>query len=211
MRAAYRDCEAILFDLDGVLVDSAASVRRQWDAWAARHGVDPAALHAAMHGRRSVDLVALVAPRLDAAAEARAVDEAQAADPAVRAIEGAAELLAALPPARWAIVTSGSRRLALARLRFAGLPRPRVLVCAEDVPRGKPDPAGYLAAAAALNRAPRACLVVEDAPAGVHAGVAAGMRVVALTTSHPADELLAAGAAVALPSLAGQTAYRFLS
>ena len=196
-------CEALLFDLDGVLVDSGASVERHWAAWGARRGIALETIRPVMHGRRTVDTLALVAPELDAAAEALEIDGGQARDgEGVRAIDGAPELLAALPPERWGVVTSGPRMLAVARLGFAGLPSPRVLVTGDEVEHGKPDPAGYLLGARRLGVDPAACAIVEDAPAGVAAGRAAGMRAIGQLTSHAAHELRAAGAELLLESLA---------
>jgi mannitol-1-/sugar-/sorbitol-6-phosphatase len=183
-------CHAVLFDLDGVLVDSRASVERQWGRWAAEHGVDPDRIWAVMHGVRSSEVVALVAPGLDAEAEGALLDAVQAADPdGVVAVDGAATLLAALP--RWTVVTSGRRELAEARLGFAGLPAPASMVCAEDVSEGKPSPEGYLLAASRLGVAPPECVVLEDAPAGVEAAQAARMRVVGVATTHEASDLAA--------------------
>jgi sugar-phosphatase len=191
---------ALLFDLDGVLVDSRASVDRHWAEWTARHGIDLEAVRAIMHGRRSVDIVSAVAPGLDARREAEVVNAAQARDEDVTAIDGAATLLRGLPPERWAVVTSGPRSLALARLRFAGLPIPPRIVTAEDVRRGKPDPTCYLQGARAVGVSPTDCVAVEDAPAGIRAARDAGMGVIGVATTHPARDLADADAIV--PSLA---------
>jgi sugar-phosphatase len=194
-------CHALLFDLDGVLVDSLPSVERSWRAWAARHGIDAEALLPTVHGRRAIDTIRATAPELDAEAELAALVASEATDTAdVTALPGAAELISALPPRQWAVVTSGAPPVALARLRSAGLPVPPVLITATDVGRGKPDPEGYLTAAVRLGIAPGECVVVEDAPAGVAAARAGRMRVVALTTTMPADALR--GADVIVPSLA---------
>jgi sugar-phosphatase len=183
-------CRAILFDLDGVLADSRVSVERQWSLWAERHGLDLARILAIAHGRRSEDVIGAVAPALDAEAEAQLVNDAETRDlEAVVAVAGARELVRQLPPERWAIVTSGNRSLAEARLRHIGVPIPACLITADDVSIGKPDPAGYLAAAACLRVAPRDCVVIEDAPSGIEAARAAGMSVIAVTTTFPADEL----------------------
>jgi sugar-phosphatase len=187
----------ILFDLDGVLVDSTTPVRRSWRAWAAAHDLPAEAVEAATHGRRTVDTVRQLAPRLDAARVAAELEAAQAADLAgVVATAGAGELLAGLRPGEWAVVTSGSRPLALARLGAAGLPEPDLLVTGDDVRAGKPDPEGYLRAAAAAGREPASCLVVEDAPTGVAAARAAGMPVIAVAAdpADPADPAGLAGA-----------------
>jgi HAD superfamily hydrolase (TIGR01509 family) len=184
---------AILSDLDGVLVDSSGSTSRSWRRFAAAHDLDPEAVLAATHGRRSADSIRTIAPELDAAAEAAEVERRQIEDcDDVEALPGARQLMETIPARRFAIVTSCPRPLALARLRAAGLPVPDVMVTAEQVEAGKPDPAGYLRAAADLAVPPAYCVVLEDAPAGVAAGVAAGMTVVAVTTTHAAPELSAA-------------------
>ena len=186
-------CAAILFDLDGVLVDSTASVERHWRAWADRHGLDIGRILEIAHGRRTVETMRLVAPGLAAEGEARALDREQADDTAgVAALPGAAALLAVLPPERWTIVTSGPLILAVARLQAACLPRPSTLVTADDVRNGKPDPEGYLKAATALGVAPRACAVVEDAPPGIAAARAARMTAIAVRTTHDPAALRAA-------------------
>ena len=184
---------AVLFDLDGVLVDSRATVEEAWGRFAARHGLDPEHVIANCHGRRTVDLIRLVAPHLDADGEAFLIEqeEVSSAGP-IRALPGARELLETVPADRFAIVTSGSRPLAVARLRAAGLPVPAVLVTAEDVERGKPDPAGYLSAAAQLGVEPARSLVVEDSPAGVDAGLSARMNVIAVLTTNDESALRAA-------------------
>jgi mannitol-1-/sugar-/sorbitol-6-phosphatase len=182
--------QAILFDLDGVLVDSIAAVERAWLRWAERQGVDPALVLETVHEGPARDNVAKLAPGLDAQAEADAIDGAQAEDTeGVVALPGAAELTAALPPGRWAVVTSANTRLALCRLQAAAIPQPRVLVTIEAVERGKPAPDGYLAAASALGFPPEECLVVENAPSGVESGRAAGATVLALITSHSRQRL----------------------
>lgn len=183
---------AICFDMDGTLVDSTAVVERNWRRFADRHGLDAESLLGRVHGIRSSDAIAIVAPWLDARAEAARLDADEADDVAgLREVPGARRLLASLPDDAWAVVTSAGRRLAAARLTAAGLPLPGVLVGGEDTPAGKPDPGGYLAAAGRLGVAPADCLVVEDVPAGVAAGRAAGMLVVGITTTHPAAALAA--------------------
>jgi mannitol-1-/sugar-/sorbitol-6-phosphatase len=158
-------CAAVLLDLDGVLVDSTRAVQAVWHAWAERHGVPYAQLRARMHGRRTVDLVAELAPQLDAAGEGAAIDgrQARAAAELDRALPGADALLRALPSGRWAVVTSGPRLLADARLRAAGLPLPAAMVCGDDVAEGKPSPRPYLLGAERLGVAPAACVGIEDA------------------------------------------------
>ena len=183
-------CDALLFDLDGVLVDSTACIERTWRRWAAAHALDADAVVRTAHGRRAIETVRLAAPRLDAAAEVAVLvgHEASETD-GVLEVPGAAALLAALPPGRWAVVTSGVRAVAEHRLRHVGLPAPPVMVCADEVTHGKPHPEGYLAAAARLGVAPARCLVVEDAPAGLEAARAAGMRALAVATTHAPDDL----------------------
>jgi sugar-phosphatase len=193
-------CRAVLFDLDGVLVESRDSVERQWMLWAEQHGVNMDDIRARMHGVRGAEVVAAVAPGLDAEAEAALIDRAQAVDlDGVVALEGAAALVGAVPV--WTVVTSGRRELASARLTHAGIRVPDSIVCAEDVSRGKPDPEGYLLAASRLGVAPAECVVIEDAPPGVAAARAAGSRVVGVTTTHSAGELQ--GADVITASLKG--------
>jgi sugar-phosphatase len=181
----------LLSDLDGVLVDSAPAIARVYRDWARRHGLDGDVVVATAQGRPAREVVAVCAPALDAAAESALIEAAHEADQdGVVAIAGAAELLATTPPERLAVVTSCSTALARSRFRAARLPQPCVCITADQVTRGKPDPEGYLRAAAALGAAdPRACVVLEDAPAGVAAGLAAGMNVIAVLTSHDADEL----------------------
>lgn len=180
---------AYLVDLDGVLVDSLGAAIRSWTWWASLHGLDPGPFIRA-HGRPSREAIAELAPQLDADAEAALVEEREIGDTDVVALPGASGILAAARPV--AIVTSGGRRLAEARLRAAGLQRPKVLVSVDSISRGKPDPEPYLYAAQRLKIAPSRCTVFEDAPAGVAAGRAAGMRVVALTTTVGAEELAGA-------------------
>jgi sugar-phosphatase len=177
-----RGVEAVLFDMDGTLVDSDAAVERAWRTWAGEHGVDPSAALAIAHGRPAEQTVRALLPEADdqtvAAAAARqlALQYDDLAD--VVAAAGATGLLARVV-VPWAVVTSADRRLARARLRAAGL-RPPLLVTAEDVKAGKPDPEGYLLAAARLGADARRCLVVEDSEVGIQAGRAAGALVAAL-------------------------------
>lgn len=186
------ECEA-LFDLDGVLVDSGASTERAWRLWVDKHELNAEEILKIAHGRRTVETVQLVAPHLSAEDEAAILEDIEVEDIAgIGAIPGAAELLRALPAERWAVVTSGTRKLATTRLRQMSLPMPRVLVSAEDVANGKPEPECYLKAAQLLDVTPEDCLVIEDAPAGIDAAHAAGMRVIALTTTHSAEDISAA-------------------
>lgn len=197
-------CGGVLFDLDGVLVLSGPSVERIWLRWGEERGLDPGRVRSVMHGRRSVDAIRALDAGLDAEAESVAIDRLQAGDGAgVRGVEGAAELVGALPPDRFAVVTSARRELAEARLRQGAVPQPPLIVTGEAVEAGKPDPEGFLRGAALLGRAPEQCLVFEDAPSGVAAARAAGMRAVALTTTHSPAEL--GGALFSVASFAGVT------
>jgi len=175
-------CRGLLFDADGVLVDSDVAVALSWTRWARKWGLDPDSVVPIVHGRRTVETVALLvdeASRADALAD---IDRYEVEDAVgTKAVPGAAELLGSLPEGVWAVVTSGRRELAAARLVAAGLPVPSVLVTAEDVPRGKPDPAGYRKGAAALGLAAADCAVLEDSPPGIAAGVAAGAVVVGVS------------------------------
>ena len=187
------DADALLFDLDGVLVDSTANVERHWRDWATSNGLDAERILSVVHGRRAIDSIREQAPHLDAERELATLVEAEMRDTAgILVFDGAATLLASIPRGRWAIVTSGTHGVASARLRTAGLPIPDVLITADRVSRGKPDPEGYLAAARALGLTASGCVVVEDAPAGVEAAQRAGMRCIAITTTHPATELASA-------------------
>lgn len=181
LRAAGQEfrCAGVLFDLDGVLVASQPLIERQLRSWAESHGLDAATVVGLSHGRTDVELIREVAPHLDAEEQAEFMAEREALDTAgLTACRGAAEILALIPPQRWGIVTSGHSSVARARLGAAGLPEPTVLVTAERVRRGKPAPDGYLLGARLLGFEPTNCVVVEDAPAGVRAGRAAGAQVI---------------------------------
>lgn len=194
-------CKALLFDLDGVLVDSTLCVERHWREWADKHKLDMAAILQVHSGRRTEETMRVVAPHLQAETEAAQFAEIEAVDTeGVFEIEGAGELLRALPTGTWAIVTSGPERSSRARLERVGLPIPDVIVTGQDVKNGKPDPEPYRLAAARLGLAPADCIVIEDAPAGIQAGRAAGMRVIAVAFSHQPQDL--AGAEVVAASLA---------
>ncbi|HUF36232.1 MAG TPA: HAD-IA family hydrolase [Gemmatimonadales bacterium] len=186
------ECSAVIFDLDGVLVDSTAFVEQQWRRWASARGLRAEPFLRVCHGRRALETIRLAAPHLDAEAELAAFTPADEAGPVpIGPLAGAARLVGALPPDGWGVATSGTRSAASARLRRAGLPVPPVLVCAEDVVRGKPSPDVYLLAATRLGAPAEECLVLEDAPAGIQAARTAGMMVVGLTTTHPASQLQA--------------------
>lgn len=186
-------CDALIFDLDGVLVDSIQCIENHWRRWAAAHhlAADEILRHA--HGRRSIETIQLMAPHLDAEKEAAQLDTAEAADTdGLAKVKGAAELIASIPAGAWAVATSGSRPLATTRLAFAGLPIPPVLVTAGDVRSGKPHPEAYLRAAERLGMAVSKCVVIEDAPAGIQAARSAGMRVIAVAATHPPAALTGA-------------------
>jgi sugar-phosphatase len=194
-------CDALLFDLDGVLVDSAECVRRICTDWAIARGLQPNEVLRWSQGRRVQDTVRLVAPDLDVDAEVATLIAMEAATTeGLHAVPGTHSLLASLPPNAWAVVTSGARPVATLRLTHVGLPLPQTLVSGDDVERGKPDPEGYLAAAAALGIAPHACVVIEDAPAGLAAASAAGMRSFGIAGTFPASALHEA--TVVVPSFA---------
>jgi sugar-phosphatase len=188
-------CSAILFDLDGVLCDSTKAVDREWREWAARKGIDGDAVMAIAHGVRTIEVIRRVAPHLEAEAEAAAIENHEAQDQrGVVVMPGAADLLKAIPAERWGVVTSGSRLLAQNRLRYCGLPVPKVLVTSDDVTNGKPHPEPYLKGAEGLGFHPADCLVIEDAPAGIHAARAAGMKVIGMVSTYQPERLFEADA-----------------
>ncbi len=184
--------------MDGVLVSSIGSAERSWRKWAALYGVPNAETLEVPHGRRAIDIVRLLRPDMDAQAGLKVITDMEVADVAdLRVLPGVRRLLESLPQERWAIVTSASRRLLLARLTAAGLPVPERIISGEMVERGKPDPEPYRKGAELLGFLPGECVVVEDAPAGVGSGKAAGCRVMAVLGTEPAEELRAADWVVA--------------
>jgi sugar-phosphatase len=190
-------CSAILFDLDGVLVDSTRAVDREWRAWAARKGVDGDAIMAIAHGVRTVEVIRRVAPHLDAELEASLIESEEAEDKeGVVVMPGAVELVQSIPDGRWGVVTSGSRLLASTRLEYCGIPLPRVLITSDDVTHGKPHPEPYLKGAEGLGFGPADCLVIEDAPAGIQSGLSGGMKVVGITSTYAAAKLVHADAVI---------------
>lgn len=194
-------CKAILFDLDGVLVDSAECVERTWRSWSARHGLNADEVIGVAHGRRTIETVRAVAPHLDAPHEVIALEAHEAmTSEGISEVEGARELIDQLPEKRWAIVTSGTRAIASFRLNLVGIPIPRVMVCADEITHGKPHPEGYLTAASRLGFTPLDCVVIEDTPPGIEAAHAGGMRVIAVEATYPREGL--AGADVIVPRLA---------
>ena len=183
-------CDGVIFDLDGVLIDSATVIERHWWKWANKHGIDPAeSLHAIL-GLTTAEGIRLVAPHLDAEAEADEIDRAEAKDTeGVVAYAGVELLLDSIPTGWWGIATSGTRDTAVARIRTAGLKIPEVLISANDVTRGKPEPEPFLLAAQRMKVQPERCVVIEDSAGGLRAGLSAGMTVVAVLSTHTPEEL----------------------
>ncbi|PYX82521.1 MAG: hypothetical protein DMG70_14490 [Acidobacteria bacterium] len=196
-RFGHFPCSAVLFDLDGVLVDSTRSVERQWRRWAEEVKIPLHKVLEIAHGRRTIEVVELLAPHLDAEAEVRKIEEKEAADSdGVKVMPGAAALLAAIPSGRWCVVTSGTKHLAASRLQGARLPVPKILIAADDVKEGKPHPEPYLKGAQGLGANPAECLVIEDAPQGIQSARAAGMKVIGLASTYSASQLAEADAVV---------------
>lgn len=190
--------KALLLDMDGVLIDSTPAVERVWRKWALAHHLDSDVVIEQAHGRRSIETIRALAPHMDAERENLTVEQMEIEDKeGVSALAGASQLLRSLPPERFAVVTSATRPLAIARLGYAALPVPKFMVTADEVTDGKPSPEPYLKGAALLRVAPTECLVFEDTPAGVASARAAGMRVIALTTTYPQRELELADATIA--------------
>jgi mannitol-1-/sugar-/sorbitol-6-phosphatase len=189
------ECEALLFDLDGVLVDSTPAVTRVWKAWALEHGIDSELLVRVAHGRTNLSTIREFLPNGDCEAEARKVEQREIEDvDGVIPLPGALEFLKILPMNRWAVVTSCSRALAEARIRAAGLPLPKHFVTSSEISRSKPDPEPYLLGAKSVGLSAADCVVIEDAPAGIRSGKAAGAQVVAVCTTGQYAELTSAGA-----------------
>lgn len=181
--------EALLLDMDGTLVHSTTEVETVWRLWCQSHRLDPEPVLAMCHGVRSREVIRALAPQLDLAREVALLDELEIQHAGVaEPIAGARTLLGALSPARWVLVTSASQRVARHRLASAGLPLPRLLIGAEDVVRGKPDPEPYLLAARQLGLAPADCLVFEDAPAGICSALQAGCQVVQIGGDKRLDD-----------------------
>jgi sugar-phosphatase len=187
-------CRALLFDLDGVLIDSTPAVARVWSRWAVAHGFEPERVVKMAHGRPSRTTIRDLLPNADVQEEDREVERMEIEDlDGVVVLPGAQQVLERLPADRWTIATSATRALAEVRLRVAGLPIPKTMITSSEVKIGKPDPEPYLKAAAALNYSAMDCVVVEDVPAGICAGKAAGARVIALLTTAARGELESAG------------------
>jgi sugar-phosphatase len=187
------NAKGILFDMDGVLVSSIEAAVRCWRRWAKQYEVPNAEELELPHGVRSIDIVKMLRPDIDPQEGQRAIEDMEVEDVAdLRVLPGVKVLLESLPPERWAIVTSATRRLLLARLTAAGLPVPERIISGDMVKRGKPDPEPYRRGAELLGFRPEECVVVEDAPSGVGAGRAAGWRVLAVLGTHSAAELAGA-------------------
>jgi len=188
-------CAALLFDLDGVLINSTPAVARVWRGWAIEHGFNPDEVVARAHGRPSLTTVREYLPSSDYEAENREVERREIADlEGVVPLPGALDLLASLPADRWTIVTSCTRPLAEVRIQAAGLPLPKKMITSSDITHGKPHPEPYLKGASLLGFPPQDCIVLEDVPAGVRAGKAAGARVIAFKTTVQESGLREAGA-----------------
>ena len=189
--AAEVDAEGVLFDMDGVLVCSTGGDERCWMRWAEHHKTSLDIRRT--HGRRAADTLR---EHLPGAAEdaiqghlAQLDRFAAEEQSGVIRYPGVKELLCSLPPYRWTIVTSASESIMRDRLNAAGIVAPVRVVAGDHVAKGKPDPEGYRRGAALLSRSPGDCVVIEDAPAGVRVGKRAGCRVIAVLSSHPAEEL----------------------
>lgn len=188
-------CAAVLFDMDGVLINSTPAVARVWRRWAIEHGFTPEEVVAHAHGRPSLTTVKDYLPNSDHEAENREVERREIEDlDGVVPLPGALALLASLPADRWTIVTSCTRALAEVRIKAAGLPLPRKLITANDIVHGKPNPDPYLKGASILGFPAADCIVIEDVPAGIRAGKSAGARVIAFTTTTSETILREAGA-----------------
>jgi len=184
------ETKGLLFDMDGVLISSIGSVERCWRRWAKIYDVPGADKYEVPHGMRAIDIVKMLRPDIDAEEGLRVIEDMEVEDTGdLRVLPGVKKLLEELPPERWAIVTSCTRRLLLGRLAAAGLPVPSRIISGDMVERGKPDPEPYRRGAALLGFDPEDCVVVEDAPSGVGAGLAAGCRVLGVLGTHSAEEL----------------------
>ncbi len=196
------ECDALLFDLDGVLLDSTECIRNTWKIWGEQRGIPVEKIMAVAHGRRAVETIRLVAPHLNAEEEVKPLSDWEAVTTeGVYAIEGALPLVSALPLDGWAIVTSGTKGIAVNRLKATGLPVPDIMITADDVVNGKPHPEPYLAASKQMHIPPAKCVVIEDSPAGIEAAHTAGMRAIAVAFTHSRPELVKAEA------IAGQISF----
>src|SRR5215467_7923986 len=191
------DCRGLLFDLDGVLVDSTPAVARVWTIWARKHGFDPEETVRKAHGRPSLATIRELLPNADHEQENALVERMEIEDVSdVVPLPGTLALLGSLPADRWTVVTSCTRALALVRLRVAGLPVPQKMVTSTDIVNGKPHPEPYLKGAELLGIRPKDCLVIEDAPAGIQSARKGGMKVIGITSTYPASQLSTAHAVV---------------
>jgi sugar-phosphatase len=184
------ETKGILFDMDGVLVSSIGSVVRCWRRWAKMYEIPDADTYEVPHGMRAIDIVKSLRPDIDPEEGLRVIEDMEIEDTAdLIVLPGVKKLLESLPPERWAIVTSATKRLMLGRLKVAGLPVPERIISGDMVERGKPDPEPYRRGAALLGFRADECIVVEDAPSGVGAGKAAGCRVLGVLGTHSDEEL----------------------
>jgi sugar-phosphatase len=187
------EIRGVLFDMDGVLMSSLGSVERSWHKYALSRDLDPEIAIKTAHGRRAIETIRHLRPDLDDVAELRVIEDLEVEDnEGLVVLPGVQRMLAALPEDSWAIVTSATERLARSRLAFAGIKIPRHFITGDTVTHGKPHPEPYLRGAALLGAAPQDCVVVEDAPAGVAAGKAAGCKVLAVLTTHAPEALFEA-------------------
>jgi sugar-phosphatase len=194
MAQATVEVSGLLFDMDGVLVSSIGSVLRSWRRWAKHYGLNPEKI-VIPHGVRAIDIMTQLKPDIDKVEGLKLIEDIEISDTAdLEVLAGVRTLLESLPVHRWAIVTSATRRLLLGRLKAAGLPVPDRIISGDQVKRGKPDPEPYCRGAKLLGVQPEDCLVFEDAPSGVRAGVAAGCSVLGVLGTHNAEELREAGA-----------------
>lgn len=183
----------LLFDMDGVLVDSSGPVRRCWTRWLEMRGLSADKVEKVAHGRRAIDTIRVLGPHLHADAELKVMEELECTDlDGLTTYPGVVDLIRQLPPASWTVVTSATPKLARVRLQHAGVPLPAAMITADKVERGKPDPEPYRKGAELLGLTPGECVVVEDAPAGIQSAKAAGCRVLAVETTHSGEELTGA-------------------
>ncbi len=188
------EVSGLLFDMDGVLISSIGSVERSWRRWAKHYGLPNADKVEIPHGMRAIEVMAQLKPDIDRAEGLKLIEDMEIADTAdLQVLDGVRKLLESLPAHRWAIVTSATHRLLLSRLEAAGLPIPDRIISGDQVKRGKPDPEPYRRGAELLGVQPQDCLVFEDAPSGIRAGLAAGCRVLGVLGTHSAEELREAG------------------
>lgn len=184
------ETKGVLFDMDGVLISSIGSVQRCWKVWAKMYGVPDAENFEVKHGVRAIETVKMLRPDIDPNEGVRVIEQLELEDTAdLKVLPGVRKLLASIPHDRWLIVTSATRKLLIGRLKAADLPLPDRLISGDDVINGKPDPEPYRRGAEILGLKPEECVVVEDAPSGVGAGLAAGCRVLGVLGTHSANEL----------------------